>query len=957
MPVRVKQLATGKVAEVPSAVAVRGLGSEYELVDGRVRVIAPDGSTGTVSRDKIQHALGAGFKLADDAEVAEQRVRNDANTAVANARGVAEQFASGVTLGGSDLAMEVLGADPAGMRAREEALGSVGSAAHLAGEIAPALLTGGGSAGARGAARFLPGVALDSAAARIGGRSLAVRGAIEGGGYGIGQEIHESVLGETPINAEHLLAGGFTSAVFGGGAGAGLGGLARGGRAVGDGARQIGRNIHGEVAPIVDELGRVARDGSAKLTKGVEDILTRMENGMPPSKMIAEAIAKGDNSLFERGLLFNDAPPEVARRISREFAADPQRFTTLAQGPKLDEDLARLLRDDLNALQSTTDEVILAAEGAAKYKSVDKHIPAGAREQVLNRTADELYKIRDELQRLADDNAGKGFQLYDAGKLDDAQSFVERATAELIEQPGAGHAFEVMDRLKRDLGTLKIFGDPGPMAPSGLGKANAKLRDAYQRIRGHLEREDLWGQAAVRQKVINEAATQDFNAQAAFRGENGQGGLGRIWNKETGEVNARVARRIAKQYGRSGPLAGEHLGDVLEARMRRLEAYAEHTELPDGLKARIAEARASQTRIESALKERAELAGILDDMTTLRGIQTDSSVSTGALSNVAPIVGGVLGSAFGPLGTAAGVVLGQLARPYSAVRGMAGILAKIDDVTKRINITTAKTHAKLFGENVAGGLRAARRAAGDTARGVGRTAARGARATGRGVRKGATAAATHADNREKTMKRVRQLLRDPDALEQALDVPTYDLRTHAPNLERIAAQKLFMAAQYLVQEQPPITTTVFGAEMRDPAAEREFAQCYDAVMDPLGTLELIPEGLFTSKHAKAMQAVYPEMWGAVQSKVLDSLITAQGEGRKIPLDLRSGMGITLGMPTDVGLTPGVATELAMRHSGMVPGLTPPPAPGASGKPRKARAGDIKRTINTYKTPLERAGSD
>ena len=126
-------------------------------------------------------------------------------------------------------------------------------------------------------------------------------------------------------------------------------------------------------------------------------------------------------------------------------------------------------------------------------------------------------------------------------------------------------------------------------------------------------------------------------------------------------------------------------------------------------------------------------------------------------------------------------------------------------------------------------------------------------------------------------------------------------------------------------------------------------------MDPIGVLDLIPEGMFTSKHAHALQAVYPEMWRLVQTDIAESYMTAQGSGKKIPLDLRSGIGITLGVPTDAGLTPGMATELAMRHSGMVPGLAAPPAPGS--KPRKARAGDIKRTINTYKTPLERAGSD
>src|SRR5512138_4034950 len=301
MPIRVRQLATGKVAEVPSAVARKGLGTEFELVDQRVRVIAPDGSTGTISRGNIQKALGAGYKLADDAEVADQKLRNDANTAAANAIGVAEQFASGVTLGASDLALEALGADPAAMRAREEALGAVGTAARLAGEVAPALLTGGGSAAASTAgraARFLPGVALETAAARLGGSSLAKRGAIEGFGYGVGQTIHESVLGETPLEAEHLLAGGLTGSVLGGAGGAAIGGL-----------------------------GKLARDGSRKIAPAVETVMSRADpEGVGPGRAIAEAIAGKDGARIKSLALAHGMAEAEADLVARALVNDPSRF-------------------------------------------------------------------------------------------------------------------------------------------------------------------------------------------------------------------------------------------------------------------------------------------------------------------------------------------------------------------------------------------------------------------------------------------------------------------------------------------------------------------------------------------------------------------------------------------------------------------------------------------------------
>src|SRR5690606_5224371 len=240
MPVKVIDKASQQEVEVSSQEAQAGIArGDFVLPAGKVKVIREGNRTGTVDAAKLGDALAQGWRMADDEEGAAAALKREESDIGSSIRGALEAGASGLTLGLSTAAMEALGADPERMRARREGLGGLGIAAEIAGALAPALVTGGGSLGARAGAeaglvarglRATPAGLVERAGAAVERRlglglaeapalvrttvPVAGRGVVEGFAGGVGTEIDESVLGEREITADRLLASGGMGALF-----------------------------------------------------------------------------------------------------------------------------------------------------------------------------------------------------------------------------------------------------------------------------------------------------------------------------------------------------------------------------------------------------------------------------------------------------------------------------------------------------------------------------------------------------------------------------------------------------------------------------------------------------------------------------------------------------------------------------------------------------------------------
>lgn len=222
-------------------------------------------SVGTGDLANVLAERGANVETTRQAE--QRLLKEDAESAGGMAKTVGEGLVRGATLGFADPALfyDAEGREAALARQRFNPYLSGGSelAGAIGGGIATGLLTGGAGLGA-GAGRLaarralspwmaadaLGGVAERGAVRLLGeglaGRAggLAARGAAEGTVMGAGHEVSQSVLTNTPLTAERLLAGmgeGATGgAILGGGLGVLAHGLSAGGKAV------LGKVLGGE---------------------------------------------------------------------------------------------------------------------------------------------------------------------------------------------------------------------------------------------------------------------------------------------------------------------------------------------------------------------------------------------------------------------------------------------------------------------------------------------------------------------------------------------------------------------------------------------------------------------------------------------------------------------------------------------------------------------------------------
>lgn len=222
-------------------------------------------------------ALSEGYGLASQGEIAEAKERKEYNTVGKTALAFASGVGSGLTFGGSDLAVAELGGREE-LQKLEKHHGIARGVGTVVGAIAPTLASGGAAAPlegaegvaalgrAAGAAEGLAEVgnvargagltkktigtlgALPRGVARVGelaaqgaervvgkgatsfvGRAaqravpLAAQGAAEGAFYGAGSEISEAALGDHELTAEKLLAGAKKGALLGAAGGAVMG--------------------------------------------------------------------------------------------------------------------------------------------------------------------------------------------------------------------------------------------------------------------------------------------------------------------------------------------------------------------------------------------------------------------------------------------------------------------------------------------------------------------------------------------------------------------------------------------------------------------------------------------------------------------------------------------------------------------------------------------------------------
>lgn len=248
-----------------------------------------------------------------------------------NVKAGLEGFASGLTLGASDVALDALGADTANRAAYNP---NVRLGTELTGMLAAAVATGGTGAGA-GASRLgmllakTPAGAVTKAAtglgAKIGGvKGLAAGAAIEGAAYSAGQTASQLLITDEPLSAEAVFAEIGKNAAFGAGAGA-VGGAVVGGLGKGWTKLKAARASAPVVNLATDEGAAAARsmaDAVSELDSVADDLMgpTAVSDDIVPAPVAASAVDNVADDVISVPAPVTAAPEVVAPAAP---AADP----------------------------------------------------------------------------------------------------------------------------------------------------------------------------------------------------------------------------------------------------------------------------------------------------------------------------------------------------------------------------------------------------------------------------------------------------------------------------------------------------------------------------------------------------------------------------------------------------------------------------------------------------------
>jgi hypothetical protein len=929
MAVRVYDKDNDAQVEVSSAEAQEGIASgRYKPLSGKVRVKRGN-QTGSVDSSQIGAALANSWEVTDDAEAAKIRIRREESSIAGQAIGTAENVASGLTLGLSDLALTESGiADPERMAARSEALGDFATVAQVAGALAPALVTGGASAGASGASLAARGASLAARGGRAGiralgapvraveglgvlaergvarvageglaGRSLGlgVRGGIEGIGGGIQQEIHESVLGEREITAERLMSAGFTGMVLGGGLGAALPGISH----VAAGAARAPVGAMKRVMAGMTEGSDGSFDGLAKMMSAAGG-----KRGDAIGKQLQYLGGGKEKRAFLHEAMF--APEEAATRSAAEIQ-------------KATDDLA-----------GTVNEALTRSEGDIRRWHVSRMLdeshdlvaPQRAMKALADldvRTVNMLEEAREFSGQLA------------VAPIQKAQGRIRKAVETVADSNSATDAFMELQKARRE---IQQMGRALKGADYMTGRTKEALGELSDHLGTQLKDRALFGKAAdMFEETANADAMVFREAEGLFKADGtGKNMLGRILSRQE-QTSLTDALAYAKKVGRPTNAAGEERADAFfQAQIRALETRAKYFD-DDALKAEVKKAVAAHDAYKKTMLEQAERADLIE----MGRLANQGGTLTGAITAFGPsgaaITGAVLG---GPIGAAAGMALNVLARPQQSIRTLSAIMHLADQANGQIVDAIGATLGRI-------GKKSGTTAVSKSKPGKLRMLAIKSAAIG-------GTSALRDEKRTTIRERAPLLANSPDALEEALGNSMLDVGDVAPGLAAKMHEKLQAAAAYLSSVAPVPYEAPFAAEpLLDPVQERDFDDAIAAVVDPIGVLEGMPSGTVNAKHVEAIKAVYPEIYLDVQRQIMDEVLLAQAERRPMPLDMRSQLGILFDVQADVGLMPGMIAELAKIHASE-PEQPEGPAPQ---KPRQARATTMKGLVSKTETVSQR----
>ena len=869
----------GRVAEAARQRVEQG-GSRAYIVDTR------DGTVGTVPAEEAASALSTGrFRL----PTAEEQQR----------AGQTEEFADRGVLAAGQAAINIGGALTT---ERSQALAAENETAATVGALGRDLILGGGVGGlVRGGA---------GAAATLGRRVLA--GAAEGA---VATAASSDALsldreGDAALNGESILASLGGSIMLGGSLGAAfeLGGAALGsvGRRVADsGRRQLVATREAAASLFERTTGREAAPGVAEAIR--ERWLTGATAGM------------GDDAV------------DFATRATARNAEGRTIREAISRGDGLIDDALRPMRQQIDSLAQTARRTAEEAGGSLKRDQIRGLVRAEALD--IGEAASFSGAIRDMAERVRGDAGGSAFANRFVQMADQADDAIEAALANGTRE-GVADAFIAIDQLKRKYGREVSRAHRSGQA---IRDSIPELDQVYEVGRQFLEREDLFGAAAVAQREINAAWSEHIAYSRQFRSKfldraGVQDGFDALWTADPKKLNS-----FLRETGTAvGELNDEIYEGFLRSQQRFNRAVADNYELDDALRDAY---RQDDQILADMLQQREAIQGSLVARNQFAEFSQLAQQRAGVVEGGAlTIAGSVAG---GPLGAVLGMALGTVVRPDKTIQ----MLASVERMTQTFR-GRLQSRSRDFVERIArpGGVERLARSGGGNRNAI------------RGAVVGMTAAEV-ADRFDRLTETIEKNGDTPAMVERLAD-RTVDLGDAAPQTATMLTAAVVRAQQYLQSQLPPLAYNV-PAPLGAPSTrasqrvtedeQRAMLRTAETIEDPLRVLEEAGRGMLTAEHTETLRVVYPSLHRELVTTVTE---TIADRDEPLPYSGRLTVSLLLGIPTDPSLSGEAIASAQAGHAGPQP--TDPGGPAAPLlTPGNRRAPE---TVSIYQTTTQRIRS-
>ena len=897
--------ATKNYEEIPEEQVTEKVRSRnYGFPDAaKVPVIGPNGDPYVVPGNRVYEFFQSGGTYGSTEQWDNIKNKELYGEGALNAIGAtAAAVARGATLGASDVALAPLLSEERLSTWKEEM-----PAASIGGEVAGSLL-GFGKLGAvskvasklpaaqvfKGSKKIeesLAGAAVLSRAAdkNLAGKVLAsaapkgIAGAIEGAAFGAGSVLSEAALGDPEEAGEMLLANIGYSALFGGAAGAGVDALMLGGagssRKVSDGIASLYNKATNST---MSKKGQDKfLDLAADLT-GAEREATRKRFGLyeEAREGRAAAIAKEETFRQQQDTIVSDIN-DMLDNVSKVAAA--------SRGGAKQENMRGLIFQESPALPGYIGNEKPAAALAASQDLVEEivdDLAALHKADIVYSWSGATKKLGKHGQALSEALNGQGTAALK--KALNKFDLTGDVTGDVI--TAAKESYLLLDDYKKLLGVFAFSKNP----KNQIGfNTQGKLREVYTKIHDFLENDSLWGQAAVVQKAINPKFSRLIKAENNFL---------KVFrdNVQRDKIQTRkIGQYLKNLEGRDGlgmeASYGIEKEEVFNEFLSAAEDFAASAQryyglTGDGLTA-------AQGAQSLAKKTNDSVTGLIQDMRETRFINEAAGgqgFNPGIGAQIFARFGGAAlgGAAFGPVGAAAGAILGGVADGARAakqlslfehhiIRSRKNINKRLDDVVEQMSkggpdgtIPVRPNRTKLFLAPLAAQF-------------------------------GEAKAEEELDKQSEfsAAKSRAMRLTDVEALDALTENIVSPMRHDAPELSTAVKAKLLAGVQVALEgfgkDSRNVDDQLMGIPERQPT-DRELAQQeirLRVIEDPINTImDNLEHGTLTGTHVDALQKAYPSLYLNIVAGLMDRVSSME---EPAPYAWRRTMSVLFKRPFDV----------------------------------------------------------